>query len=135
MKKSKISFDYKLIKIIKNVPFVLLAAVLYPLLRIRAKVTFSESKMIVKIYLYSFLQHKHFLNALRVFHLLFFKVAWRNFIPDYSLFKLNNETKDYNWKIGQWYSIKPEPLLENKFKEDTANNKLFSLGREAIAIF
>lgn len=133
MKKYIKYITHKSIKKLKNVPFALFAIVLYPILRIRTKVTFNECKMIIKIYLYSLLQHKHFLNALKVFYLLFFKVAWRDFTPDNSLFKLDNETKKDVWEIGQWYSIKPEHLTETNVKKDTSNKKYFSIGREAIA--
>ena len=107
--------------------------VLSPIIKIRAKISYKESRIITRFFLFSVFQRKHYLMAIRVFVLLFFKVAWRDYYPDYSLFKLNNETHKDNWEIGKWQSICPETLQGTEAKKDTENMKLFSIGREAIS--
>lgn len=107
--------------------------VLCPILKIRARITFKESRIIAKYYLIAMIQHKQLSYAFKVFRLLFFKVTWRKFVPDFSLFNLNNETQKDAWEFGKWYSIGPETLQQNEVLKDTENLKYFSIGREAIS--
>lgn len=107
--------------------------ILCPALKIRAGITFKECEIIAKYYLIATSQHKSLPYALKVFRLLFFKVTWRNFVPDFSLFKLDNETEKNAWEIGKWYAISPETLQGTEEQKDTDKLKFFSIGREAIS--
>lgn len=129
--KNKIkAFGNRLIKFIGRI---FVVTVLCPALKIRAGISFKESRTITRFYLISAFRLKRFSNALKVFNLLFFKVAWRDFFPDNSLFKLKNLTPKNTWEIGKWYGINSEALQGTDAKNDTDNQKFFSIGREAIS--
>lgn len=106
---------------------------LSPVLKFRTGITWKESRLIIKFYLISALRFKQFSKALRVFRLLIFKVAWRDFTPDLSLFDLTHTPPKDKWEIGRWYALSPDTLTGTEIQQDTPDRKLFSIGREAIA--
>ena len=103
------------------------------LLRIRQQISYEESTTIAKFFVSAARYQKQYLQALKVFFLLFFKVSWRDFSPDYSLFSKRQYKAENNaWSIGRWYSIKPEETKKLGMRLDSQNMKYFSIGREAI---
>lgn len=128
------NFHKKPKKEIKELVFSICFFALILFLKTRAGITYKESRLITKFYFSAAIYRKQYLNAIKVFFLLFFKVSWKEFFPDYDLFdKKYYKTEKNTWQIGQWYSINPEILKEITPKADAKNVKLFSIGREAIA--
>ena len=120
-------------KIIKQSAFFLVFIIPMLILKIRTGISFEKCKTITRFYLYAAIYHKQYIKAIKVFFLLFFKISWKNFYPDASLFGSKYKTKEPLWEIGAWYSIKPEKLNETEEIADTENMKYFSIGRESIA--
>lgn len=118
---------------VRKIIYILLIMILPTLLKIRAGITYKESKTISKFYLHAAFYRRHYLKAVKVFFLLFFKVDWKNFLPDYSLFNEKYYAeKETNHYIGNWYSISPQTFEKSIVKPDLQNMKFFSIGREAI---
>lgn len=111
----------------------LFLSLISPVLKLRTGITWQESRLITKFYLVSAMRFKQFAKARRVFHLLFFKVDWKRFSPEESLFNLKNVPPKNTWEIGRWYALSPDTLTGTEAEADTPNRKLFSIGREAIA--
>ena len=109
------------------------AAALLPVLKIRTGIPFGDCRLIAKYFLVSASRFQQFSYARRVLHLLFVRAAWRNFTPDYSLFRRDGKPEKKKWDIGRWYSIDPGTLQGTEARQDTPQLKLFSIGREAIA--
>lgn len=130
MKNKIIAFGNRINKFIGRIFAV---TILCPVLKIRAGISFKESRTISRFYLISAFRLKQFSNAIKVFNLLFFKVDWKDYFPDNSLFKLINLTPENTWEIGKWYGINSETLQGTEMKNDTDNLKYFSIGREAIS--
>lgn len=101
--------------------------------KVRAGVTFQEGLQIARFFCSAALYRKQPLYAAKVFILLFFKVKWKNFSPDYSLFsKKHYKTPLAVRKVGEWYSIKPEVQNDAPPVANTKSIQYFSIGREAI---
>ena len=119
---------------IKKFIFSLVFIIPILILKIRAGITYEKSNTIARFYLFAALYRKQYLKAIKVFFLLFFKISWKEFSPDHSLFnKKQYRIKDNTWEIGRWYSINLETLKGTMATLDTPNMRFFSIGREAIA--
>lgn len=102
-------------------------------LKIRAGISFKESIMITKMFVLAAIRQKKYLQAIKVFFLLFFKISWKEFEPDYELFPKREYTIPCdNSSIGRWYSVIPQEEKKTEEKPDLPNMKYFSIGREAI---
>ena len=81
---------------------------------------FQRVQLVARFYCSATLYRKEYFLALTVFCLLFFRVKWKDFTLNYSLFseKCYNP-KEATWKLGEWFSIDPNmdiriPLLKTR---------------------
>lgn len=103
------------------------------LLKVRAGITYGESKTITQFYYSAAVYRKNFWYAFRVFFLLFFRIMWNDFIPDYALFPDRfYRQKKTDRSMGRWQGIDPLIKTAAEGVSDTPDIKYFSIGREAI---